>query len=287
MTYIKRNLIQIFLVCFILVVGVIVIPVAYISAQGSLTDGCSCGNCDYSCGGDNCSGGDNDYTQSTYYTQSAYQYSPKGYHDSANCTTVTGWTCDQNSYNTALNVRVYADGTARRGTYLGSTVANITREPAVAAQCGTIAAHGFSFTLPSSIKNNAAHSIYVYGVDDSGGSANKLLTGSPKSTGVCAPDYTQSSYFIQGGYYPNISSLTLTVSPKTVRSGESSTVTWDGGNAESCTIIGGGLNATTASGTAVIENITGEATIIATCTLGPNTSTASSTIKVLPTPTES
>jgi hypothetical protein len=106
---------------------------------------------------------------------------PYGYHDSASCTNIAGWACDENNYDKSVTVKFYADAPAGEGKYLGSTIANGRREAAVGEQCGGKSNRGFSFSVPDSIKDGQSHKIYAYAVDDSDGSLSNRLNTSPKS----------------------------------------------------------------------------------------------------------
>jgi hypothetical protein len=94
--------------------------------------------------------------------------------------------------------------------------------------------------------------------------------------------YVQATYYLQGGYWAPVQQATITVTPQIVHYGDSVQVSWDGGNAAACTLSGGGLSSTLISGTTVIPDVTGESVITLTCNLGPNISSATGTIKVLP-----
>jgi hypothetical protein len=79
----------------------------------------------------------------------------QGYHDGADCLTIAGWAWDRNQPNTAINVDIY-DGT----TLIGTVAANQFRQDLLNAGIGN-GIHGFNFTVPSSLKNGASHSIRV------------------------------------------------------------------------------------------------------------------------------
>jgi hypothetical protein len=123
----------------------------------------------------------------------------KGYHDSSSCNYITGWACDPDSYVAQLQILFYADGprhvssgwsssSNRQGIFIGSTIANTSREVAVGSQCGGYTAHGFRFVTPQIVKDSLTHPIYAYAVGiRSNGSTGfyRLLTGSPKSLTNC------------------------------------------------------------------------------------------------------
>ncbi|MDP2718705.1 MAG: carboxypeptidase-like regulatory domain-containing protein [Dehalococcoidia bacterium] len=117
--------------------------------------------------------------------------SPYGYFDWANCSQFTGWTCDADNYNTALQVDLWTFDSAGRGTYIGWARADVAREPGVAAACGNNPNHGFVYSLPaeSFLKDGVNHNIYAYGLNIGGG-ANTLLTNSPKIINCAPPPVT-------------------------------------------------------------------------------------------------
>lgn len=81
---------------------------------------------------------------------------------------------------------------------------------------------------------------------------------------------------------PPISDISITVDPKIVRSGNSVTITWDGGNAEACTVKGPALTANAVTGSQEVPSLQGEATYILECTLGPNSKSDTVTVRILP-----
>lgn len=94
----------------------------------------------------------------------------EGYQDSLDCSTTFGWAWDRNNPNGAIAVDIY-DG----ATFLGSASANQFRQDLLNAGKGN-GYHGFTFSLPSSIRNGASHSVSV-----KYGGTTTLLGTSPKS----------------------------------------------------------------------------------------------------------
>jgi hypothetical protein len=76
-----------------------------------------------------------------------------GYLATADCQAVTGWAWDSTQPNTPINVDIY-DGSTR----LATVAANIFR-PDLAGKGDQ--RHGFSWTVPASLKNGLPHSIWV------------------------------------------------------------------------------------------------------------------------------
>jgi hypothetical protein len=86
------------------------------------------------------------------------------------------------------------------------------------------------------------------------------------------------------GDAPEISGIWIKAQPPVVRYDGSSTISWDGGNAEACTVKGWSLESsekTNTSGTEITD-FQGESIYTLTCTLGPNTKVETTTVKVLP-----
>ncbi len=80
---------------------------------------------------------------------------PKGFLEDANCNTISGWTCDANSWATPLTVNIYEGA-----NLIGTTPANVSREAGVGVECGNgTTAHGFSFVTPASLKTGTEYSI--------------------------------------------------------------------------------------------------------------------------------
>jgi hypothetical protein len=112
---------------------------------------------------------------------------PKGWHDSSNCTASYGWTCDADNYSQAIEVHFYKDGpVGGTGVFIGSTLANQTREAAVGAECGGNPNHGFVFNTPDSLKDGQTHTIYAYAINLGPAGGNPVLSGSPKTIN-CSP----------------------------------------------------------------------------------------------------
>ncbi len=129
---------------------------------------------------------------------------PIGSHDQSVCpgtapnstnNVITGWACDPNGWSTALWIHVYRDGPpGGGGTFIGQVIANQNR-PDVAGVCGGTTAHGFTFQIPETMRDNVAHNYYVYAIDDGvlGNAGNPLLGGSPKAATCTIPPPTGPS----------------------------------------------------------------------------------------------
>jgi Cellulase (glycosyl hydrolase family 5) len=103
----------------------------------------------------------------------------EGYQDALDCFSTVGWAWDRNNPNGAITVDVY-DGS----TFLGSATANLFRQDLLNAGKGN-GYHGFTFSLPSSIRNGGSHTVSV----KYGGTAT-LLGTSPKTV-TCAAALAQ------------------------------------------------------------------------------------------------
>lgn len=129
---------------------------------------------------------------------------PVGNHDQSVCpgtvpnsssNVITGWACDPNNWNTALQVQVYRDAPrGSGGTYVGQVTANQNRAD-VAGSCGGTTNHGFTFQIPEEMRDNVAHNYYVYAIDDGsfGNAGDPLLGGSPKAATCTIPPPTGPS----------------------------------------------------------------------------------------------
>ncbi len=83
-----------------------------------------------------------------------------------------------------------------------------------------------------------------------------------------------------------MSNISISAVPGLIRYGGEVTVTWDGGNAENCTVKGPGMSVTEVKGEGTVVGITSESTYTLECTLGSTTRSAEATVKVLPTSQE-
>ena len=100
----------------------------------------------------------------------AWAFSFEGFHETANCSVISGWAWDSSQPNTPINVDVYSDN-----VLLVTVPADIFRQDLVDAGKGN-GIHGFSFTTPDSLKDGQPHSILVR---ISGSNIN--LSNSPKT----------------------------------------------------------------------------------------------------------
>lgn len=100
----------------------------------------------------------------------------EGRFESADCSALVGWAADRNHLNTVINVEI------REGSTLLATVpANLLRTD-IGAVLGDNGLHGFSWTVPQSLKNGQPHTISV---KFAGTSAS--LTDSPRTITCSAP----------------------------------------------------------------------------------------------------
>ncbi len=120
-----------------------------------------------------------------------------GRHELANRDYTSGWACDADNYNLPVVIYFYIEG----GIFVGSAVADQYHGNLVSAGvCGGNGYHGFTFSLPSSLKDGRTRTIYAYALDinSSGeltGGPNSLLRGSPISVFLPAPP--AETYFSQ------------------------------------------------------------------------------------------
>lgn len=88
------------------------------------------------------------------YTQNPDQ-ALEGYHDTANCSSITGWVYDKHRPDTPLDVEIY-DG----DVFVAAVVASTYRLDLVKAGKGN-GRHGFKYLLPERLRNGKPHSIRV------------------------------------------------------------------------------------------------------------------------------
>jgi hypothetical protein len=79
----------------------------------------------------------------------------EGYHEVANCSTISGWAWDQNQPNTPINVSIDRDNIS-----ITNIAANLPRQDLVNAGKGN-GYHAFVYTVDSSWKDGASHSVRV------------------------------------------------------------------------------------------------------------------------------
>ncbi len=110
-----------------------------------------------------------------------------GYLDSASCALVQGWTCDPNVLNSPTTIQIYKDGTfGSGGVYVGSYQANAARAGSLFGYCGDGANHGFSIPTPSAFLDGSYHTLYTYGIHNSGDTASNVLLGNSPKTLACS-----------------------------------------------------------------------------------------------------
>ena len=114
-------------------------------------------------------------------------YSPEGRVEHADGTAISGWASDRDDFNRPLEVRVYATGVAAKPgteslriagetvTLVGTTVADLPRDAAVAAQCGGNPNHGFSLPTTAALKDGKPHRVFVTTVGYPAGAAVQLV----------------------------------------------------------------------------------------------------------------
>ncbi|RRA97958.1 putative Ig domain-containing protein [Larkinella rosea] len=94
----------------------------------------------------------------------------EGFLDKVECGTMRGWVWDRTKPNTAMKVEFFANGVS-----IGTTDASIYRQDLKDAGKGN-GAHAYSFTTPSSLKNNA-----IYQISAKIQNSSYVLKGAPKS----------------------------------------------------------------------------------------------------------
>ncbi len=105
---------------------------------------------------------------------------PIGSIESADCSSVAGWTLDQDTPSTSIEVHFYDGRSGSGGVFIGSTTTNIFRGD-VNNSYGVTGNHGFDFSTPASLKNGVVHDVWVYGINTNSSGGNQILSGSPVS----------------------------------------------------------------------------------------------------------
>src|SRR3989338_3897285 len=161
-----------------------------------------------------------------------YNKPPYGYAGNVHTNGVaTGWAYDPDEPKTAISVHAYIDGKAGVGTFIGSTKADKNRSDITEGE--TSYNHWYSFSIPEEYKDGKTHTLYTYGIDAKGFSAknNALLKNNPKTFKLVSIATLPPS-------------CTLTASPASITSGQSSTLSWTSTNATTGTIDNGAGNMT-------------------------------------------
>lgn len=111
----------------------------------------------------------------------------KGVLDTADCNTISGWTCDPDDFNNSIDVHIY-DGVAGVGKVVANGKANKERSDLKTAQntCNGTTTHGFEFATPASLKDGKEHTIYAYGINTpASGEGNTQLWSSEVKKITC------------------------------------------------------------------------------------------------------
>lgn len=113
-------------------------------------------------------------------------YETYGQAFSTTCQNISGWTCDLDSKDTQLQVDIWDMGTTDSNddnTYLGNVIANRTDihpEQAVKDACGgSTVAHGYSWTIPASLKDSKNHNIGAFGLNINSAGQRSTVLGTP------------------------------------------------------------------------------------------------------------
>jgi hypothetical protein len=190
----------------------------------------------------------------------------------------------------SIDVLIY-DGPASSGVFLDRVIADQAR-PDVNQAFNIGGDHGFSWTVPSSVKNGQLRTLYVYGVNNNTQGANTLLSGSPMSIQCTLPPQacTDASANNFGGSLPCTytppqgPSVFITSNPSSVSwwFGGDVELLWSSSGASSCTASGdwSGAKATNGSQTVSISPFSNNKTYTLTCSnsVGSDSSSVNVTI---------
>jgi hypothetical protein len=153
---------------------------------------------------------------------------PIGHVDLFNSTsgTIEGWALDPDRQLQSVDIHVYFDAPAALGrtAYLG--LASNYR-PDVNSATGYSGDHGFQFFVPPAYRDGLSHKAYVYAIDrnDTSGTANVLLPGSPVTFSTTQVEKPVINYFF--------------ATPYNAESGQAVTLTWSTKNAAYVTLAPG------------------------------------------------
>lgn len=103
---------------------------------------------------------------------------------------IYGWAADPDAPTTAMTVEFYSDGPRGTGTLAGTTTANLFNFSPEKA--GNVA---YRYTLPDTLRNRAAHTIYIYGRDVNTPGTFHELTGSPVTITAYIPRAASQAYW--------------------------------------------------------------------------------------------
>jgi len=138
-------------------------------------------------------------------------------------TVLTGWTCDPNSFSSALQVKIYYDGQkGSGGILLGNTTANVY-DSSTGQNCGGTYTHKFSLEIPSAVRDGKTHSVYAYATDLTSGTDTLLQSAvSPVTFNIPAPTcphytYTNWSACDSSGKQYRLETITQSTCPGNAR----------------------------------------------------------------------
>ena len=191
----------------------------------------------------------------------AFQFTPdtapKGFFDYADCQTAGGWACDADIYTQPLQVHFWADAPGSASNFfVGLTIANVTREPAVGNECGGNSVHGFTFTIPANLKDGRPHNISAYAIDVPVG--NNPLLG--KKTIICTTTTTTST--------TSTTKITSTTTTTTTKVSTTSSTTSTTSSSTTSTLFNTSTTTTTILTTTTISSTT--TTRAGTCVMPGN-----------------
>jgi len=109
---------------------------------------------------------------------------PAGPVDAVDCTSIRGWAQDPDTPDQPVEVRVWFGGPADDPNATGITVMADLQRDDLCEPLGSCN-HGFDIEIPRSLRDDAAHPVYVYAVDTEG-AETPLLEASPGEF-ACAP----------------------------------------------------------------------------------------------------
>lgn len=141
-----------------------------------------------------------------YVPVSSGDHAPIGHIDSAQCDALTGWAFDPDTSN-SIGVHVYEGS-----TFLAATTATLSR-PDVNAAYSITGNHGFYILVPNNLKNGQAHTLTLYGINDT--SPVNINPVIDTATITCAPP-APSAFSPSGTTLPTTTTQTVVTWPQVV-----------------------------------------------------------------------
>ncbi|EKD58414.1 MAG: hypothetical protein ACD_56C00134G0003 [uncultured bacterium] len=138
----------------------------------------------------------NNCSTEAVFTVTEPNYQPTGYLEGINCNAAWGWTKDPNTEN-PIDIHIYRKN-------LGSSTEIFQASISANTYRSDVGSHGFSWTIPTSLKTGSAYTLIFYALDSSGGS-NPIIGQSQISCATPVynlyPTYRAFNHDMQSHFY--------------------------------------------------------------------------------------